>query len=135
MTATPNKTVDMGKYGRLLAKALPRIIETEAENERMLAEVDKLMSRKLSPEEGMLLDLMIRLIEDFEDKHYDFKANTPLQILKHFMDVRGVRPKDLWAIVGSKSQTSDILSGRRNISKTVARRLAEFFKVSPELFI
>jgi HTH-type transcriptional regulator/antitoxin HigA len=135
MTATPNKTIDTRKYGRLLAKTLPRIIETQVENERMLAEVDKLMSRELSPEEGMLLDLMVKLIEDFEDKQYDFKATTPLEILKHFMDVRRVRPKELWPIIGSRSQTSDILSGRRDISKTVAKRLAEFFDVSPELFI
>jgi len=118
-----------------LARALPKIIETEEENEQMLAKVDRLMGKELSPEEGILLDLMVKLIEDFEDKHYDFKATTPLQVLQHFMNARQVRPKDLWPIIGSKSHTSDILSGRREISKTVAKRLAEFFDVSAELFI
>jgi HTH-type transcriptional regulator/antitoxin HigA len=135
MTATPDKALDKKKYGRLLARALPKIIETEEENKRMLAQVDKFLSKKLSPEEAILVDLMVRLIEDFEDRHYDFNATTPLQILKHFMEARSVRPKDLWSIIGSKSQTSDVLSGRREISKSAAKRLAEFFDVSPELFI
>jgi len=79
MTATPNRAIDSRKYGRLLAKALPRVIETEEENERMLAEVDKLIGRDLSPEQETLLDLIVRLIEDFEDQHYDFKATTPFK--------------------------------------------------------
>jgi len=135
MSATKGEAINARKYGRLLAKTLPRIIETDEENERLLSEVDKLMSKDLTPEEGVLLDLMVKLIEDFEEKHYDFRATTPLHILNHFMEARKVQPKRLWPIIGSKSQTSDILSGRREISKAVAKRLAEFFDVSADLFI
>lgn len=122
-------------YGRLLAKAFPGIIETEEENERMLAEVDKVWDKDLSPEEAKLFNLMVKLIQDFEDKHYDLNATTPLDILKHFMEVRGAMPRDLWEVFGSKGITSEVLSGKRAISKAHARKLAEFFGVSAGVFI
>ena len=122
-------------YGRLLAKALPGITETEEENERMLAEVGKLWDKDLSPEEAKLFNLMVKLIHDFEDKNYNLNTTTPLHILKHFMEVRGAKPRDLWEVFGSKGITSEVLSGERAISKAHARRLAGFFGVSPDLFI
>jgi HTH-type transcriptional regulator/antitoxin HigA len=129
------RKVNPQRYGRLLAKALPGIIETEEENERILAEVDKLWDKDLSPEEAKLFNLMVKLIQDFEDKHYNLNATTPLHILKHFMEVRGAKPRDLWEVFGSKGITSEVLSGKRAISKTHARKLAGFFGVSADLFI
>ena len=40
MTVIPKPAVDEKKYGRLLARALPAVIEAEEENERLLAEVE-----------------------------------------------------------------------------------------------
>jgi antitoxin component HigA of HigAB toxin-antitoxin module len=44
-------------------------------------------------------------------------------------------PKDLWTVLGSKSRASEILSGKRSISKDQAKKLASFFKVSAGLFL
>ena len=45
------------RYRRLLSRTMPVVIETEEENERMLAIVEKLMDKgeNLSPEEDKLL--------------------------------------------------------------------------------
>ncbi|MGH9803006.1 MAG: transcriptional regulator [Blastocatellia bacterium] len=61
---------DPAKYRRLVSKAMPVVIETEAENERLLAIVEQMMRRDLSPEEAKLFDLLVKLIEDFEERHY-----------------------------------------------------------------
>ena len=50
-------------------------------------------------------------------------------------DLRGFAPKDLWTVIGSKSRVSEILAGRRAISKEQAKKLATFFKVTADLFI
>jgi HTH-type transcriptional regulator/antitoxin HigA len=101
----------------------------------MLAEVDKLWDKELSPEEAKLFNLMVKLIQDFEDKHYNLERHDPLHILKHFMEVRGAKPRDVRDVFGSKGITSEVLSGKRAISKTHARKLADFFGVSADLFI
>ncbi|HLG13279.1 MAG TPA: transcriptional regulator [Blastocatellia bacterium] len=134
MTVAAN--IDPRKYGRLLARTLPVVIETEADNERMLAEADRLMDKdKLSPEESKLFDLMVRLIEDFEERHYQINASTPHGILRELMAARGVTSKDLWGLFGSKGTASEVINGKRSISKAHAKALGEFFRVSAELFI
>ncbi len=140
MTATVSVQIDPKKYSRLLTKTLPRAITTEEENERMLAIVDGLMRKgedNLTPEEGALFDLLVMLIEKFEDEHYPEvgRTATPVSILKHLMEARDLKPKDLWDVIGSKSLTSEILSEKRTISKSKAKALAGFFHVSAELFI
>ncbi len=51
------------------------------------------------------------------------------------MDERGLKHKDSWPILGNKGAASEVLSGRRSISKAQAKRLAEFFQVPLNLFI
>ncbi len=64
-------TINERKYGRLLATASPRKIETEEQNERYLGIVEKMIDKgaeKFSPEEHVLFDLLVTLIEDYEDR-------------------------------------------------------------------
>jgi HTH-type transcriptional regulator / antitoxin HigA len=134
MTASPN--ADLRQYGKLLSRVLPAVIETEKENERMLAELNKLMDKpNLSPAESKLFDLMVRLIEDFEEQHYELNASTPHGILRELMEARGVKQRDLWELFGSKGTASEVINGKRSISKTQAKALGKYFRVSPELFL
>lgn len=138
MTAMAKAPVDPKKYARLLSRALPAVIETEAENERLLAEVERLMDKgeaNLTPEESKLFALMVKLIEGFEEQAYPIGDVPPHQMLQHLMEARGLKQADLLPIFGSRGYTSDIVNGKRGISKEHALRLAKFFHVSPELFI
>jgi HTH-type transcriptional regulator/antitoxin HigA len=51
------------------------------------------------------------------------------------MEARGLTHKDVWILFGSRGTASDVINGKRSISKTTAKRLAEFFHVSADLFI
>ena len=116
---------------------MPVLIETEEENLRMLAIVEKLMKKgeDLSPEEEKLLKLLARLIEDFEQRYYQPEEAAPLEVLHHLMEARGTKPNQLWEVFGSKGITSEVLNGKRAISKTHARALANYFHVPADLFI
>jgi HTH-type transcriptional regulator/antitoxin HigA len=130
--------LDERRYGRLLSKTLPKVIETKAENDRMLAVVESLLEKgedALTPEEDALLELLTGLIHDFESKAYPIPKSEPHEIVAYLLEVRGLQPSDLWPVLGSKSRVSEILSGKRSISKEQAKRLAEFFRVGVELFI
>ncbi|HEX8649881.1 MAG TPA: hypothetical protein VF708_03505 [Pyrinomonadaceae bacterium] len=133
----PAKEIDRQKYGKLLARALPSVIETEEENEHFLAEVEKLIDKgeKRSPEEDKLLELMTTLIEDFEEKHYPIPDAPPHEVLQELMRSRGLRQRDLLGIFGSDGIASEVVNGKRNISRTHAKLLADFFRVPVELFI
>jgi HTH-type transcriptional regulator/antitoxin HigA len=138
MTANVHETIDALKYGRLLAKTLPKPPKTEAENDRLLAEVDKLMSKgeeNLTPEEDALLELMTTLIERFEEEHYCIPDAPGHEVLKTLMEDRGLRQRDIVHLFGSRGITSEIVTGKRSISKAQAKKLGAFFHVSAELFI
>jgi HTH-type transcriptional regulator/antitoxin HigA len=136
MSVTQSK-INPQTYSRLVAKARPAVIKTEEENNRMLAIVEQLMKKgdNLTAEEGELLELLSNLISNFEDKHYPIKEPTPLEMLQHLMEARALTAKDLWDVFGSKGVTSEVLNGKRGISRTHIKKLAAFFNVSPELFI
>jgi len=116
---------------------MPVIIETEEENERMLGVIEKLMDKgeNLSPEEEKLLKLLAKLVEDFEERYYHPRDATPLEVLRHLMESRDVKQTHLWEAFGSKGIASEVLNGKRGISKTHARALAIYFHVSADLFI
>ena len=134
---TTVRRIDPARYGRLLSRTMPVVIETEQENARMLAIVEKLMQKgeKLSAEEEKLLKLLARLIEDFEERFYRPGEAAPLEVLNHLMEARGVKQSQLWEVFGSKGIASEVLNGKRGISKTHARALAHYFHVPAELFI
>jgi HTH-type transcriptional regulator/antitoxin HigA len=71
MSARPMPKIDPHKYGRLLARTLPSVVQTEEENERLLAEIEKLLRKgedNLSAEEEALLELLTRLVENYESQ-------------------------------------------------------------------
>jgi HTH-type transcriptional regulator/antitoxin HigA len=131
------RKIDPVRYRRLLSQTMPVVIETEEENTRMLAIVEKLMKKgeDLSAEEEKLLKLLARLIEDFEQRYYQPPEAEPLEILHHLMEARGVKPSQLWEVFGSKGIASEVLNGKRGISKTHARALSNYFHVPVDLFI
>lgn len=116
---------------------MPVVIETEEENERMLAIVEKLMAKgeAISPEEEKLLKLLVALIQDFEELYYQPREASPLEVLHHLMEAREIKQSDLREVFGSKGIASEVLNGKRAISKTQARALAGYFNVPADLFI
>jgi HTH-type transcriptional regulator / antitoxin HigA len=124
-------------YGGLLLKTRPAVIENDEENERLLGEIGAIMSKEgpLSPAERRLLKLMLLLIEEYEDRKFKLKAAAPDEILRELMRARSLRQKDLLEVFGSKGIASEVVRGRRGISRTQAKRLAQFFHVSPALFL
>ena len=132
MTHTINPTI----YGELLLHYQPRIIKTEEENERFLAVVEELLARPgLSPEEDALLELLVKLTEDFEGKYYQLNASTPRSRLLHLMDARSLQPSDLVELLGSSDTVTGVLDGQRDINQEQANVLGQFFHVDPELFL
>jgi HTH-type transcriptional regulator / antitoxin HigA len=136
MPGKKRKTVDPDLYVGLLRKALPLPPQTEADNDRLIGLLYALdEGETLTPEEQAFAELLGIVIEDFEDRHYGLPAVAPNDALRALMDDRGLQHKDVAAIVGNKGLTTEILAGRRKISKDVAKRLSGSLRVPVELFL
>jgi HTH-type transcriptional regulator/antitoxin HigA len=129
--------LDNKKYARVLAKLLPRIITSNQEHARLLAEVENLMDKgeHRTAEDDAALELMVRLIQNYEEEHHPLPNPSPEEMLVYLMERRGLKQADLLPIFKSRGYISDVINGKRAISKAHARQLAGFFKVSADLFI
>ena len=129
-------TLDEKSYGQLLRRTLPHVIRTEPECARLTNELIRLDERDdLTLEEKELAELLTVLINDYEQRRYPINRASPQQVLKHLMEARNLTQKDLCKVFGSKGITSEVFHGKRSISKAQAKKLAQFFNVSAELFI
>lgn len=132
MTLTINEKV----YADLLSIAKPRVITTEVENQQVLSQVEKLMAIvDRTPEQDELLDLLVVLVEKFEDEYYPIDDASPHDILLHLMEENNLKQADLVGILGSRGVTSEVVNGKRQISKNQAKALSDFFHVDVGLFV
>lgn len=127
-------TISSGKYGALLAKALPKVIANDRERKHFSAMPEPLdrLGRELTPEEKTL-DVLARLIADYDDK--DRFAGTARARNDNVPDrQKDLKQADLPPVFGSRSVASDVLNGKREPSKAHIRKLADFFDLSPATF-
>ena len=129
--------IDVSGYRRLIAKVSPMMIKTEEENERILAVIEKLILKgdARSAEEDAVLELLSHLVEQFESYAYPVGKTTPASLVAFLLEQRALRPAALEEVLGSRGRASDILSGKRSVSKRQAIRLGEFFHISPAAFL
>ena len=133
MTARATKVPE---YAELLAQTLPGVIHSEEENEHFLKLLLDLEHRsdEWTPAESKLAELLTLLIEEFEEKNYQLKAASPIDVLVELMDVNNLKQKDLVGIFATESIVSEILSGKRSLTVDHITRLSERFHVSPAVF-
>lgn len=130
------RALDPTAYGKLLAAALPKPIQNDREFDRMVARLEELdfAKRKLTPEEEALREILATLIKVYDDQ-FTLPEQPPHEMVKYLMEQRGLRQADLVPVLGSRAQVSDLVNGKRGISKAQAKKLAAYFGVSVELFI
>ncbi|WP_448270225.1 helix-turn-helix domain-containing protein [Nostoc sp. DSM 114159] len=92
-------------------------------------------SKNRTPEEQALHKLIVMLIEAYEAQNYPMDESTPHEILQPIMEVSNTRQADLVGIIGSRGVVSEVVNGKRSISKAQAKALGDYFKVIPSLFI
>jgi HTH-type transcriptional regulator / antitoxin HigA len=125
-------------YASLLAEALPKKIETEEEYDRVLEDVEELhFNKNKTPEQRALYKLLVLLISAYDDEHHPGPPPPPPHhMLQFIMESSGMSQADLVELgIGSSGVVSEIVNGKRAISKEQAKKLGERFKVSPSLFI
>lgn len=117
---------------------LPFVIENEEAYEKALAITERLF---FNPNKSLLEDQMLRvwtvLVENYETTHIPLgESSTPTSILTSLMEAREMTQSELVKQgVGSSGVVSEIVNGKRNISKDQAKKLAEIFHVDFSLFL
>jgi HTH-type transcriptional regulator/antitoxin HigA len=81
-----------------------------------------------------LVDLLSKIINDYEEKKYHAKLGSGINALKFLMQSHGLSQSDIPEI-GSQGVISELYSGKRKLNIRQIQLLAKKFKVDPSTFI
>lgn len=117
----------------------PRIIKTKEEYQDFRAEVERLLAQNpdVGPDsdDGRRLELLAKLVEDYEKEHFRFRKPDPIEAIEFRMEQQGLRQKDLAGILGGKNRASEVLSRKRPLTLPMIRALYEKLEIPPALLI
>ena len=114
----------------------PKIIKTDREYRQFLARIETLMEIE-SPDRKTLdeLELLAALVEMYEQKKWPIDPPSPVDAIRFRMEQQGLTPNDLIPYFGSKSKVSEVMSGKRSLSKEMIRKLHEGLHIPLESLV
>ena len=124
-----------------LVKQFPLVpIKDEPHYDRAVAFLKHLAIRgegTLDAGQQAYLEALTLFVEDYQNKHHQIEARqmTPLEAVQYLLAESGMTPADLGRVLGNRSLASQVLKGRRSLSKANIVALAHHFHVAPGLFL
>ena len=115
-------------------KATLIIIQNEADHVTAKALVSKLM-RSSEADDRARMVAQARLIEAYERTRWPRKAPRLPDLLTYLMEQHDLTRADLVPLLGTASRVSEVMSGKRELSMTMVKRLRERFHVPADLLI
>jgi HTH-type transcriptional regulator / antitoxin HigA len=120
-------TFSQQTYIDLLTQYQPKPIKTESEYHRALTVVEGMMSGELTEAQTTLFELLVLLIETYEQSHYPMGQSSPRATLESLMHEFDVEAVSLVEVLGSLEVVGEVLNGQREVSQSQAESLAKFF--------
>ncbi len=112
-----------------------KVIKTKADYNKALKRTMAIFQAEPGTPESDELELLLVLIKDYEDKHIVLPDVDPIDAIKLKMEERGLKAKDLEPLIGSKGHVSSILSGRRELTLKMAKKLKDYFQLPVDIFM
>ena len=112
-----------------------KVIKTEEDYNKASMRLMEIFHADPNTAESDELDLLMVLVKDYDDKHYQLPELDALEVIKYKMEEMGMKAKDLEPIIGSKGHVSAILSGKREITLKMAQKLKNYFRIPAEVFL
>lgn len=78
------------------------------------------------------MEVLVTLIEAYENKHYSISPPDPVEAIKFRMDQQGLTARDLEVFIGSSGRVSEILNRKRPLSLRMIKRLHQGLNIPYE---
>ena len=114
-----------------------KVVKSEAQYRAYLEEIERLATSDPDPEmpEGARLELLAKLVEDYEKQRYVFHRPDPIDADRFRMEEQGLRQKDIADLLGGKNRASEILTQKRPLTLPMIRALHERLGIPADLLI
>lgn len=110
-------------------------IRSQDDYERAIAEVERLWGAATGTAKGDRMDVLATLIDAYEREHFPIEAPTPVEAIKFRMEQQGLTRKDLESVIGSRGRIAEVLSGKRQLSVAMIRKLRDQLNIPADALI
>jgi HTH-type transcriptional regulator/antitoxin HigA len=110
-------------------------IKTKADYRAALKEIEALMAAEFDTPDGERLDVLVMLVEAYENKHYRLELPDPVEAIKFRMEQKGLTPKDLVPMIGRINRVYEVLSRKRPLTLAMIQRLHSELGIPAESLI
>ena len=110
-------------------------IRNDRELNRALERIDELWGAKSGTPKGDELDILMLLVEKYEEEHFAIPASDPVEAIKFLMEQKGLSRKDLERYIGASGRVSEVLNKKRNLTLPMIKRLHKGLKIPYESLI
>lgn len=110
-------------------------IKNERDYRRALQEIDRLMDARPNTADGDRLDVLVTLVEAWEEKHWPIDLPDPVDAILFAMEQRGLSRRDLEPFIGSRARVAEILNHKRSLTLPMIRRLHQGLGIPAEVLI
>jgi HTH-type transcriptional regulator/antitoxin HigA len=107
-------------------------IKTERDYRNALKEIENLWNAKPNTSMGDRLDVLVTLVEAYEQKHYKVGHPDPIEAIKFCMEQLDLKPSDLAKILGGRSRVSEVLNRKRKLTVEMMRSLRKHLAIPAE---
>ena len=110
-------------------------IKDEADYDTALQMIDRLMGAEPGTTKADKLEVLVTLVEAYENRHWKVDAPDPIALIEHLMEARGLGQKDLAKLFGSQPRASEVLNRRRALTLPMIRALSNQWHIPAEALL
>ncbi len=111
-----------------------KVLNTEKQYQKAISRTLEIFHAAPNTPEADELALLLVLVKDYEDRYIQLPELNPIEVVKLKMEEQGIKAKDLEPVIGSKGHVSSVLSGRRELTLSMAKKLKAYFNLPSEIF-
>ncbi len=115
-----------------------RPIRTDKDHRAALIEIDKLWGASSGTPEGDKLDILVTLVETYEERRWPLKRRRrfdPVDVLNYAIEELGHSQAELADILGSRSRASEVLARRRPLTLEMIQKINADWKIPADLLV
>lgn len=104
-------------------------IRSDLDLERALERIDELWGAKPGTAKGDELDVLMLLVEKYEEEHVAIPDSDPIEAIKFLMEQNEMSRMDLEPYIGPRGRVSEVLNGKRRLTLPMIKRLHEGLRI------
>jgi len=112
-----------------------RPIHTKKDYEKALATIEGLWNSKPNTAEGDALDILVTLVEAYENKNFPILPPDPLEAIAFRMEQMGLKKSEMAKVLGGENRVSEVFHRKRKLSLKMIRNLHDKLKIPYESLI